>query len=63
MAELKPCLFCGGNASLGHDHFGLGASYIRCEKCGLESIIFIKSFKVASDDEAVEFWNRREDNG
>lgn len=62
MAELKPCPFCGGNASLGHDHLGLGASYVRCEKCGVESIRFMKSFEVASDDEAVEFWNRRADN-
>ena len=32
--ELKPCPFCGGKAILNHDHAGLGASYIRCEKCG-----------------------------
>ena len=62
MVELKPCPFCGGKALLSHDHAGIGASYIRCEKCGLESIRFLKSFEIASDDKAVEFWNRRADN-
>lgn len=57
--KLKPCPFCGGEAILAHDHVGLGASYIRCGKCGLESVRFIKSFDVASDDEAIEYWNRR----
>ena len=63
MAELKPCPFCGGKALLSHDHAGEGASYVRCEKCGLESVRFIKSFECASDDRAVEFWNRRADSG
>ena len=61
--ELKPCPFCGGNALLAHDHAGLGASYIRCEKCGLESVHFIKSFEVASDNQAIKDWNRRADDG
>ena len=61
--ELKPCPFCGGKAILTHDLAGLGASIIRCEKCGLESVRFIKSFEVASDDEAIKYWNRRADNG
>ena len=45
MAKLKPCPFCGGKALLSHDHTGIGASYVRCEKCGLESIRFLKSFE------------------
>ena len=61
--ELKPCPFCGGKALLAHDHAGNGASYIRCENCGLESVRFIKSFEVASDEQAIKFWNRRADNG
>ena len=61
--ELKPCPFCGGKAILTHDNAGLGASYIRCERCGLESVRFIKSFEVASDDQAIKYWNRRADNG
>ena len=36
---------------------------VRCEKCGLESVHFIKSFEVASDDQAIKYWNRRADNG
>ena len=63
MSELKPCPFCGGKAFIEHDHEGIGASYVRCKKCGLESIRFIKSFEIASDDRAVEFWNRRADDG
>ena len=63
MLELKPCPFCGGKALLSHDHVGNGASYVRCEKCGLESIRFPKSFECASDDKAVAFRNRRADNG
>ena len=58
--ELKSCPFCGGKALLSHDRVGIEASYVRCEKCGLESIRFIKSFECASDDRAVEFWNRRD---
>ena len=63
MPDLKPCPFCGGEALLSHDYEGGGASYVRCTKCGLESIRFLKSFECASDDRAVEFWNRRADNG
>ena len=61
--DLKPCPFCGGKASLRHDHAGFGASYVQCEKCGLESIKFLKSFEYSSDEKAVEFWNRRYDDG
>ena len=63
MTELKPCPFCGGKALLRHDYAGIGSSYVRCEKCGLESIRFIKSFECASDDRAAEFWNRSVDDG
>ena len=59
MDELKPYPFCGGKALLSHDDAGFGASYVRCERCGLESIRFIRAFDTASDDRAVEFWNRR----
>ena len=59
MDRLKPCPFCGGDALLSHDYEGIGSSYVRCEKCGLESIRFIRSFEIASDDRAVEYWNKR----
>ena len=62
MPDLKPCPFCGGEALLSHDYEGMGASYVRCKKCGLESIRFIRAFDTASDDRAVEYWNRRTDN-
>ena len=57
--KLRNCPFCGGKALLSHDHAGIGASYVRCEKCGLESIRFYQSFAHASDEKAVEYWNRR----
>ena len=57
--ELKPCPFCGGNAILDHDFTEPGFSYIRCERCGLESVHFIKSFEIASDERAIKYWNRR----
>ena len=57
--ELKPCPFCGGNAILDHDRAGFGASYIRCERCRLESVHFIKSFEIVSDEQAIKYWNRR----
>ena len=63
MVELKSCPFCGGKALLNHDYAGIGASYIQCEKCGVESIRFLRSFEIASDEKAVEFWNRRADDG
>ena len=59
MNYLRPCPFCGGKAILEHDLTGLGASYIRCEKCGLESVRFIKSFERSSDREVIKYWNRR----
>ena len=62
MDRLKPCPFCGGDALLSHDYEGIGSSYVRCRKCGVESIRFIKSFEIASDDRAVEYWNRRADD-
>ena len=63
MNDLKPCPFCGGGAQIEHDYDGFGYSYVRCTKCGLMSIKFIKSFKISSDKEAIDFWNRRVKNG
>ena len=63
MTNLKRCPFCGGKALLSHDYEGTGASYVRCQKCGLESIRFIRAFDTASDDRAVEYWNRRVNDG
>ena len=63
MAELKPCPFCGGDAHLQHDHAGCGYSYVICERCGLKSVYFVRSFDRASDLDAIEYWNRRAEDG
>ena len=63
MDELKPCPFCGGKAHLEHDYTGDGFSYVCCEKCGLHSVSFVRSFEQASDLRAIEYWNRRADDG
>ena len=47
MAELKPCPFCGGDATL-YTRF-----WIVCMTCGAQTTIF------DSAQAAVEAWNRR----
>ena len=47
--ELKPCRFCGGRAMMD----GITFVYIKCIKCGLETIIY------REQDEAINAWNRR----
>ena len=66
---LKKCPFCGGEAELKYDRVGVGgigtASFIRCRKCEAQTFKYVISPKYASDDMAIEAWNRRigEDNG
>lgn len=62
MPELKPCPFCGGEAHIEHDYHGNGFSYICCQSCGLKSGSFMRSFEIASDTEAIKYWNRRVEN-
>ena len=62
MPELKPCPFCGGEAQIEHEYTGAGYSYVCCKKCGLKSVSFMRSFEIASDIEAIKYWNRRADN-
>lgn len=62
MAELKPCRFCGGATLLYKYNAGLGASYFRCEKCGVKSIRFIKPLKIDGDDRAVDSETGGEDD-
>ena len=63
ITELKSCPFCGGEAELQHDHSGGGYSYIRCVKCGVRSIMFMKEFDRSSDADAVNYWNGRAEDG
>ena len=57
--ELKPCPFCGGEAELNHEFMPIEKSYVRCRKCDINGQAFGKAFGYASDDKAIEAWNRR----
>lgn len=57
MRGLKPCPFCGGEAKLTHKSDML--SFVECRKCGIQGSSFLKAFDRASDDAAIEAWNRR----
>ena len=51
--ELKPCPFCGGEATImGDDYFWASCKYCCAETLGSEDV-----------QEAIEAWNRRADNG
>ena len=68
MAKLKPCPFCGGKAELYHDtkHGSLSVySHVVCtnRKCGVSGAWIIESTRYASDDRAIEAWNRRAEDG
>lgn len=61
MEELKPCPFCGGEASFmtikkpyGECADGSEAVWLRCENCGACTNV------CCSRQAAVEAWNRRE---
>lgn len=54
MSELKPCPFFGGKARI----FGMKSmSLVGCTNCGCVTAVY------GTVDEAVEMWNRRQDNG
>ena len=58
--KLKPCPFCGGEATT---VFYVGYIYVSCEKCGATSeIVKISEEYSAAEKTAAEAWNRRADN-
>lgn len=59
MIKLKPCPFCGGEARILHNYAGGEWSYAECKVCRCSTEKFMKSFAVASDEQAIEAWNRR----
>ena len=66
MTELKPCPFCGGKAVLRHNYRGiLQYSFIQCEnyECGICGKEYAIGAAYSADDFAIEFWNRRANDG
>ena len=60
MAELKPCPFCGGEAKL--DHL-VKSSIVWCKCCMASTKSMEFSPEYASDEKAIEAWNRRAEDG
>lgn len=56
-AKLKPCPFCGGNASYIATNC-YAQNYVRCPDCGAS--IWGKDDERPSRKEIVKIWNRRE---
>lgn len=56
MAELKPCPFCGGEATLWHD-YGVDRPWNILCRCGGRVGYFV------TKKEAIEAWNRRANDG
>jgi len=58
--ELKPCPFCGSEAEIREGVYqGEESSYVRCRECKATGRTFIISRKYASNERAIEAWNRR----
>lgn len=56
MKEVKPCPFCGGEATI-IDHWPDEPTgfIVRCMRCGMET----PHFEDDNAEAAVNFWNRR----
>lgn len=56
MKEVKPCPFCGGEATI-VDHWPNDPTgyIVRCMECGAQT----PHFETNTAEEAVKFWNRR----
>lgn len=55
-SKLKPCPFCGGKAEVS-SIIG-GGSAVICKDCEIKT-----SYIFSSKESAIEFWNRRSNNG
>ena len=57
--ELKPCPFCGADARVNRVPYnGRTHYYVECSNGCVEQI-----FPFMTEEEAIEEWNRRADNG
>ena len=58
--ELRTCPFCGYRAELLTERIeGKEASYVECQRCLARGEFFFVSPKYASEERAIEAWNRR----
>ena len=58
--ELKPCPFCGGKAKY---IYRLPYSAVVCQKCKVATRLFVDYYEQQDGKaEAIEAWNRRDDN-
>ena len=60
MAELrlKPCKICGSEAVLCTERHGIVAfSYVRCKKCGQQTIKFLSTPEKSGETAALERWD------
>ena len=55
MREVKPCPFCGGEATIYYDIDDPAGYNVTCMRCRMETPHFDYSEK------AVDFWNKRTD--
>lgn len=57
--DLKPCRFCGGNATL----FANDGVRVRCTKCGNSTGVFTDDYNLFQKGTAIEIvvkkWNKR----
>ena len=61
MAELKPCPFCGCTAIINHKE-AIEAWIVECSNNSCPASYMIGNY-YDTENEAVEVWNRRADNG
>ena len=57
MAELKPCPFCGGKASVMRYHHINNASYCYCTSCK------VRMPNMLTKEDAIAAWNRMAKDG
>lgn len=64
MVELKPCPFCGECAVHINKAYGYYCDkVIYCENCDILFSLFSLDDCKSTDEQLIEAWNRRADNG